>query len=708
MKWHYNAPSRKGRKPKTGKMKTFNNNNIITLDTETTSLQMPDGENAAIMYIWMLHINGLTIYGRDYAGLRECLETINDEKAVNVIYVHNLGFDFHFLRNALDFEHVFARTANKPIFARYKNIEFRCSYMLSNMSLDTLCKEYKLNVQKMTGDLDYSLTRHSGTLLTAQELQYCAHDVEALAEYVKYQLKQCGGNYKHIPYTQTGFVRQFILDYCKENKLYYDLRSTVQRIRPDAEIFRFLENAYAGGYTHANYMAVAAAEFNDVHSFDITSSYPAVMYRKRFPMTKFKEVTQNKTWYLQSADYACLFYIRLEGVQAKSDLCYISKHKTYKTENAVINNGRLYSADVIEMYITDIDYYSIMKMYNVQHKYIGRMYVSHYGYLPKAIVQCVIDLYKNKTQYKGIDEKYAIYLASKQMVNSVYGMCVMNPCGDLVQFENDSWQPLIKTVTDYDETGEEIQRPKTRDELLQEYYDGRNVLNVYQWGVWITAHARRELVEMCTRIADTTPGFCNVLYMDTDSIKYTGDYKQLFWQRNDEIHAENVAAAAHYGHTAADYAPLDVKDVPHELGLWDYEGQYSHFKTMGAKRYCYIKDNKLHPVVAGCPVKSMQAYAAAQGVENLDWFMLDIEIDADHAGKLAMTYTPKYDKYVEVTDYTGSTQLQWVGYGVHAKAVGFNMSLHDDYYKFLLGYAISDRAAMVRNKILKDTARKFK
>lgn len=68
-----------------------------------------------------------------------------------VVFVHNLSFEFNFLRNIFTFDNVFARKSRKVIRCDIKeyNIEFRCSYMLANCSLENLSDTYKLPVKKL-------------------------------------------------------------------------------------------------------------------------------------------------------------------------------------------------------------------------------------------------------------------------------------------------------------------------------------------------------------------------------------------------------------------------------------------------------------------------------------------------------------------------------------------------------------------------------
>lgn len=65
----------------------------------------------------------------------------------------------------------FSIDLRKPIYGITENgIEFRCSYLLSGYSLAKLGEQlHKYKCEKLVGDLDYSLLRHSKTPLTQKK-----------------------------------------------------------------------------------------------------------------------------------------------------------------------------------------------------------------------------------------------------------------------------------------------------------------------------------------------------------------------------------------------------------------------------------------------------------------------------------------------------------------------------------------------------------
>ena len=122
------------------------------------------------MYEWTFGIDDYVVYGRYWQEFIELLTILSEElnlcdKQILVCYVHNLSFEFQFIRNLIKWNKVFAVKEREPVRCLSElGIEFRCSYKLSGYSLSKVGEHLtKYKVQKMVGDLDYSLLRNSET-----------------------------------------------------------------------------------------------------------------------------------------------------------------------------------------------------------------------------------------------------------------------------------------------------------------------------------------------------------------------------------------------------------------------------------------------------------------------------------------------------------------------------------------------------------------
>ena len=208
-------------------------------DIETSSFYYR-GEKCAIMYEWTFGINNYITYGRtweQFVTLIDCIRGIlqTSEKKRLVVYVHNLPYEFAFKRKHFSWTKVFLLDSRKPVYAITDGgIEFRCSLKLSGKSLAATAQDLtKYKTQKMEGDLDYSLIRHSKTPLTPKELSYCEHDVRVILNYIQEKIES-DGSIIRIPLTNTGYVRRYCKDACFPDEGVYENASTYAEDEIDA------------------------------------------------------------------------------------------------------------------------------------------------------------------------------------------------------------------------------------------------------------------------------------------------------------------------------------------------------------------------------------------------------------------------------------------------------------------------------------------
>ena len=259
-------------------------NVICAFDIETTRLK--DIEQS-FMYIWQLQIgDDVTVVGRywnEYLDILDQIRNVLDDEWL-VIYVHNLSYEFAFLKGIYRFseDEVFAVESRKVLKCEmYGCFEYRCSYMLTNMTLDRFLKKYDVENKKLTGQFDYSKIRYPWSPLSADELAYCINDVKGLVQALTKQMRSDGDDLQSIVLTSTGYVRR---DVKKAMSRFNHLE--LQDMLPDVDVYMLLREAFRGGDTLSNRWNTDEI-IENVKSVDITSSYPASMMMERYPMTKF-------------------------------------------------------------------------------------------------------------------------------------------------------------------------------------------------------------------------------------------------------------------------------------------------------------------------------------------------------------------------------------------------------------------------------------
>lgn len=652
-------------------------------DIETTSY-INNGEKSAFMYVWMfgLGLGKEIFYGRTWEEFLDLCEKLQQYFGLNenrrlVIYVHNLGYEFQFMCNYFNWENVFAINERKPIKALCSyGIEFRDSYILSGYSLANTAKNLTTHkVRKMEGDLDYSLIRHQSTQLTEKELGYCSNDIEIILAYINEQLVQYEDITK-IPLTNTGRVRKYVKDACyytssnhrKSNRgKYQRYRQIMSDLTLDKATYIQLKRAFMGGFTHSNPNHTNKT-LENVSSIDLTSSYPTVMLADKFPMSRAKELNITTVEELKKAMslYCLVFDLKLEGLRNTLKYeSYISESKCFKMVKPVINNGRVYDAEMIQTTITDVDFNIIEKVYEWDKISIANVRGFVKAYLPKSIIESILNLYQDKTTLKGVEGKEVEYLLSKGMLNSVYGMCVTDVVKDEHVF-NDTWG---------------VERVDV-DEKIDEYNKSKNRFLFYPWGIWVTAYARRNLWTAILNIGD------DYIYSDTDSIKMLNfdKHKEYVEKYNKHIGKKLADMMEHYKLNVELLAPKTIQGKAKPLGIWEFEGNYSHFKTLGAKRYLVKENGEFHLTVAGLSKKNginhMVNICGGDTEQVFNIFNDNLYIPADKTGKMTHTYIDT-EKEMFVVDYDGVEERVLTLSGIHLEPCDFTLSISEQYNQFL-------------------------
>ena len=134
--------------------------------------------------------------------------------------------------------------------------------------------------------------------------------------------------------------------------------------------------------------------------------------------------------------------------------------------------------------------------------------------------------------------------------------------------------------------------------------------------------------------------------------------------------------------------PKTIYGEEKPIGVWDYEGHYSTFKTLGAKRYLWQKDDgRVQMTVAGLGKKLGLQYL--EFVDNtkrsiFDKFNDNMHIPKEWTGKNIHTYIDEPTKGY-VTDYLGNISAYHELSSIHMEPTDYTLSLGAEYANYLLG-----------------------
>lgn len=628
LEWLYNRPLVKRKQGNQRTKKRVKYKDIITaFDIETTRLANIE---QSVMYVWQWQFDeDYTVVGRtweQFAAFQRKIAKILDD-IVLVVFVHNLSYEFQFLRGIYQFspDEVFAIKSRKVLKCNmYGCFEFRCSYIHSNMNLDTYTKKMGVKHKKLTGTFDYEKIRYPWTKLSNDELAYCIHDVQGLVEAIKIEMEHDGDNLYTFPLTSTGYVRRDAKKAMSNVSF-----SFVRNQLPDYEIYKMLREAFRGGNTHAN-RYYANYTLHNVHSADRSSSYPDVMCNCKFPISEFYRLGdlsyKDVVKLIEKRNKALIMRVAITGIYLTRidwGCPYLSISKCRHIENALEDNGRILSADYLETTLTDIDLRIVLQEYSFIDIRFFDVASSRYGYLPSPLISTICQYYHYKTELKNVPGQELLYMKSKNKLNSLYGMCAQDPVKKSILFINN----------DFQEQNEEEAK------LLLEH--NKKAFLAYQWGVWVTAWARYRLEEgiILAHGDIENPNSPQFVYCDTDSVKYLGDIDLTVFNRQRITDSKRSGAYA-----------TDPAGITHYMGVYEKEHDMCEFRTMGAKKYVYRETPKDKLI---CTIAGVSKSLGGKELESHGGITAFREgFTFEEAGGLEAVYNDDIDKVIDIDGHS--------------------------------------------------------
>ena len=556
---------------------------------------------------------------REWEDLRKFLLFIENKFCGLKIlcFVHNLSYEADFMfKNLSRPSELLCNASHKVItttLEEFPFIEFRCTYILSGMSLSKIGA--MIGFPKLENDYKKYFPNDE---ISPEDWEYNERDCDVVAKYVSDVLIKEYKQLRNIPFTKTGRVRKVFKEnyaqYAKDKDVYWD------KMPPD-NCYKLLCDSFRGAITISN-PKYTNRVMKNVHSFDEKSKYPSVMLKEKFPydirLTTGKPRTTH--WIAR---------IRLNSIDTKYNWCWLSEYKMQSySRDCEFFNGKLRWGSWIETTITEIDFEIINKTYNyssiewletaecIGDELLPEPYfktLEKFSARKNELRKQVKKLSENDPQYY---ELQMDYMKAKGDFNSIYGMTV---------------QKLMSPEYEIDENF--IWREK---EINYKQDPNKHMKRNFLYGIYITAYARRDLINAI--IANCPDTF---IYADTDSIKFCGD-KDTFIETNSRLPEE-----------------LDTIESFNGLGLFEYEETYEEFLTFGAKKYCYKIDGKYHMTVAGLPkinpdkseitIDNIKEFHVGKTFKNCKLAKLYVLNDT---GYVRDDDTSKITKYTSISDLT--------------------------------------------------------
>ena len=566
-----------------------------------------------------------TIYGRKPS---ECVQAIkcmleNLKGDFTHIYVHNLGYDWTFLRKFFIREFGFPIEqlnvkSHYPINIKFESgLILKDSLILAQRSLEKWANDLQVDARKAVGSWDYDKLRNQDSEITEEEMHYAEYDTLSGTQCIDKFRLQLGKWIGNMPYTSTGVLREVVKKVGSKN----NAKREYNKQLVTWEEYLTLVSMFHGGYVHGNRNYLGSNRiFGLIQGYDFASSYPYIILTHKFPMTKFKPLDKevDLNYILRNAeDHAFMFRMVLVNVRLKDESfgMPILQYSKCKTLNDITDNGRIIAAQVVAFYTNEVDAALYEKYYTWDKCIITEVETAKKDYLPKWYRDIIYQLFIDKTKLKHVDD--ILYTIQKYKLNAGYGLMVQ-------RLDKIMW------LEDY-ETGEYLEDESiTPEEAFIKNTKKRSTVLPYQWGVWVTSYAMKNLFTLgrCCKIW---------LYSDTDSVYGIG------WDK--------VKVKKYNKHCIKMCKDAGYEGVEHEgkiywLGVAETErkDKYSEFKYMGAKRYCgrSYADNKIHITVAGVPKDAAELLN-----DDITEFKKGFVFDGDKSGKKTHTYLTVDDIYID-------------------------------------------------------------
>lgn len=688
---HYNTIELPEVIPYVPKKGTASDDNIFTFDIETISLYNIEGkwqpfdynrppefyeetDKAASCYLWQFGINDQIYYGRELSDFSKVLQMLYDQYPEchyqRYIYVHNLSYEMQWLydliiENGWTITELVARNLRQPISFKIEelNIYFRCSYMLTNLSLDSAAKKYT-SLRKAVGELDYNIPYSPLSPLNKKVLHYGEMDCRTLYHIIEWFRSEYG-HIKKIPLTQTGEVRAALR---KETGFWY-IKEQQKKV-PTIEVYLSLMKAFSGGISHGNILFINRI-IENCWGYDFCSSYPFALVAYEYPSDPFR-VIHPKSIDKFKDTHCLLYYVEFTDLRSKYYNHYISwdKMKNVKCESKCVDNGRLvFLKGSCEMMITDVDFEIIKHCYDCKIR-IKRVLASRKKRLDTEVVRFILQRYYDKTTLKGVEGQEEYYMKMKQQINSIFGMSCTNPLKAGIYLEG----------KDMDEWA--AHDPEDFDFITEKLNDMRKSMSTLFFpmaiGCWCTAYARRNLW-----MGGVIPLDMDVAYYDTDSIKGVGDkVKDIVAEYNQGVDKLLEAAATYHDIPLEMFRPKDPKGIEHPLGYFENEtekGLMKQLKVLGSKKYYYVDHKgKSHLTMAGVR-KSAVKYI------TIDQFDNGFVFNYKECGKLTHFYTNHQPDFT-YTDVNGNTYTCKQKHAIILQPTTFTIGMTEEFMKLILKY----------------------
>lgn len=407
-------------------------------------------------------------------------------------------------------------------------------------------------------------------------------DTEDCEEFIR-ELNLCRSNFKGQNKNKLSLKSHYRIT--KAADQWFDITERFYLKKEWANVFRnsllpqdqdelnlFLE-IYKGSYSFLNPKFVGKT-IENVKGYDISSSHSGFILRKKYPNSTGERITDVKEIYniINKDWYAWIGRIEFVDLYEKFELPIDLRQFGYINEN-----------DNWELILTNAHWKVFKRLFGAKTIIPIEFYKYENKELARNYAKMVNDLYEEKEFYKKNNDSF---------VKNIFKFRTELPFGQSIK------APQFHQAVIYNEETNQFEKFKLTDQPFEEII-GR--LKKYalpmQIGIWTAAYSWAEEVNMILDL-----GVENVVYGDTDCVRFIGDLDCVIEAHNKEIDKEvnNISKKR------------IMLETNTKLGRWQDEGTFSQFKAIGIKWYLFIDNGKLEVKAAGANKDKLLDWLNAQ------------------------------------------------------------------------------------------------
>lgn len=169
-----------------------------------------------------------------------------------------------------------------------------------------------------------------------------------------------------------------------------------------------------------------------------------------------------------------------------------------------------------------------------------------------------------------------------------------------------------------------------------------------------------------------------MIYADTDSLKLQNGFNQnVINNYNNKVYHKIKSACYYLNLNLSAFEPKDKEGKKHRIGIFELDGKYKEFKTLGAKKYAYKDyDDNIHITVSGVPKDG------AIALQTLNDFNDDFIFEFKDTNKLMIAYNDDMNEF-NLKDYNGNKQKVIDKYGACLVPTTYKLGISEEYFNLI-------------------------